>query len=222
MSRTVANGRLISLSAVTCFALACMPIAKAQAAVSTTELAVSDTPSQALIYTFAAVTSPPSVPQTLSDTSCPDGVDRPLVGNSNPVDPRLFDAITAELDRKFSKKMQVAITPVNDTIAPGTLVIAGCLTTLDAGNAAARLVGFRLGSSHLSAHVRIMLQTRTELTPLQEFDVSVRGGNTLPPLGPAGLVFHAVKETKQTLNADGKRLADQIAKQFAQNQKNSL
>ena len=83
------------------------------------------------------------------------------------------------------------------------------------------MVGFGLGSSHLSAHVRVMLQTKTALAPLQEFDVSVKAGNLLPPLGPAGVVIHGAKETRQTLNADAKKLADQIVKKFAQNRKNA-
>jgi hypothetical protein len=83
------------------------------------------------------------------------------------------------------------------------------------------MVGFRLGSSHLSAHVRVMLQTKTALAPLQEFDVSVKAGNLLPPLGAAGVVIHAATETRQTLNADTKKLADQIVKKFAQNRKNA-
>jgi hypothetical protein len=83
------------------------------------------------------------------------------------------------------------------------------------------MVGFRLGSSHLSAHVRVMLQTKTALAPLQEFDVSVKAGNLLPPLGAAGVVIHAAMETRQTLNSDTKKLADQIVKKFAQNRKNA-
>jgi hypothetical protein len=39
----------------------------------------------------------------------------------------------------------------------------------------------------------------------------------LPPLGPTGLVAHGVKERKQTLNADAKKLADQILKKFKEN-----
>jgi hypothetical protein len=66
-----------------------------------------------------------------------------------------------------------------------------------------------------------MLQTKTALTPLQEFDVSVKAGNLLPPLGPAGVVLHGVKETRQTLNADAKKLADQILKKFKNGQKSA-
>jgi hypothetical protein len=43
----------------------------------------------------------------------------------------------------------------------------------------------------------------------------------LPPLGPAGVVLHGVKETRQTLNADAKKLADQILKKFKNGQKSA-
>jgi hypothetical protein len=35
------------------------------------------------------------------------------------------------------------------------------------------------------------------------------------------VVIHAAMETRQTLNADTKKLADQIVKKFAQNRKNA-
>jgi Domain of unknown function (DUF4410) len=116
--------------------------------------------------------------------------------------------------------MQVTIAPVDTTITPGTLVFAGCLTTINAGNAAERMVGLGLGSSQLSAHVRVLLQTKAGLIPQQDFEVSVKAGNKLPPIGPAGLLVHGAKETRQTLTADAKKLADQIAKKFAENNKN--
>jgi uncharacterized protein DUF4410 len=197
------------------------PIAKAQGASSTSHPTSSNTPSQAIIYTFAATASPVSVPPTLSDASCPSGTDRPPEGTAKPVDPRLVETINKELTHKLSKKLPVTIAPADAAISPGTLVFSGCLTTINGGNAAERMVGFRLGSSHLSAHVRVMLQTKTALAPLQEFDVSVEAGNLLPPLGPAGVVIHGAKETRQTLNADAKKLADQILKKFAENRKKS-
>ena len=215
---TFLKSRHTLLSAVTCFALVGTPIADVQGA-STRSPEASNTPSQAMIYTFAAATNRASVPVTPSDSACPNGADRPLAVTANPINPGLAETINAELTRKLTKKMPVTIARGNDLITPGTLVFTGCLVTANGGNAAKRLVGFDLGSSQLSAHVRVMLQTNTRLTPLQEFDVSVKAGNMLPPLGAAGLFAHVVKERKQTLNADAKKLADQILKKFKENSK---
>jgi hypothetical protein len=221
MSMSFIKGRQLLLSAVTCITLAGAPIANAQGASSISHAMSSNTPSQAIIYTFAAAASPASVPPTLSDASCPSNTARPPEGTAKPVDPRLVETINKELTHRLSKKLPVAIAPADATINPGTLVFTGCLTTINGGNAVERMVGFRLGSSHLSAHVRVMLQTKTALTPLQEFDVSVKAGNLLPPLGPAGVVLHGVKEARQTLNADAKKLADQILKKFKNGQKSA-
>jgi hypothetical protein len=220
MSIILVKGRQLFLPAVACFVLACTPLVNAQGASSAPNPAGSGTPSQAIIFPFTAVTSPASVPPTVPDASCPDTTARPASGAQNPVDPRWTETIDAELTKKLSKKMQVTIAPVDTTITPGTLVFAGCLTTINAGNAAERMVGLGLGSSQLSAHVRVLLQTKAGLIPQQDFEVSVKAGNKLPPIGPAGLLVHGAKETRQTLTADAKKLADQIAKKFAENNKN--
>jgi hypothetical protein len=149
MSIIFARSRQMLMSAVTCSALACMPIATAQGA-STPHPSASNTPSQAIIYTFAATTSPASVPPTLSDASCPSNTNRPPEGTARPVDPRLVETINKELTHRLSKKLPVAIAPADAAISPGTLVFAGCLTTINGGNAAERMVGFRLGSGSLA------------------------------------------------------------------------
>jgi hypothetical protein len=218
MSINFLKSRHTLLSALSCFALVGTSMTEAQS-LSTQNGAASSKPSQAAIYTFAAATSPASVPVTPSDIACPNSADRQLYVTANPIDPGLAETINAELTRRLTKKMPVTIARGNDPITPGTLVFTGCLVTANGGNAAERLVGFDLGSSQLSAHVRVMLQTNTRLTPLQEFDVSVKAGNILPPLGAAGLFAHVVKERKQTLNADAKKLADQILKKFKENSK---
>src|SRR5258707_319779 len=218
MANNFLKGRHTLLSALCGVALVGTPITEAQS-VSTQNGAVSSKPSRAAIYTFVAATNPASVPATPSDIACPHGADRQPYVTANPIDPRLAETINAELIRRLSKKMPVTIARGNDPIAPGTLVFAGCLVTAKAGNPAERLAGLGLGSSQLSAHVRVLLRTNTRLTPLQEFDVSVKAGNILPPLGPGGLVAYGIKERKQTLNADASKLADQILKKFRENSK---
>jgi hypothetical protein len=218
MANKFLTSRHALLSAISCFALVGTPITEAQS-VSTQNGAASSKPSRAAIYTFVAATSPASVPVTPSDFACPHGAERQPYVTANPIDPRLAETINAELTRRLSKTMPVTIAHGYDPFAPGTLVFAGCLVAANGGNPAERLAGLGLGSSQLSAHVRVMLQTNTRLTPLQEFDVSVKAGNILPPLGPGGLVAYGLKERKQTLNADASKLADQILKKFKENSK---
>ena len=127
------------------------------------------------------------------------------------VDPKVLDAL--------SKKMSVTLQPDLQTIPLGSLVISGCITRADGGNAAERLVGMNLGTSYLGAHVWLLSETRSGLVPLDEFDVQKKGGKVLPPIGPIGLAAHAASERKETLSADAKKLADQILKRVANTMK---
>ena len=135
------------------------------------------------------------------------------------VDPKVLDAIEEELQKKLSKKMSVILDADASTIPIGSLVISGCITRADAGNAAGRMVGMNLGTSYLAAHVRILSEMRSGLVPLDEFDVQAKGGKALPPIGPIGLAAHAASERRETLSADAKKLAGQILKRVANTMK---
>jgi hypothetical protein len=132
---------------------------------------------------------------------------------------KLVETISAELKKKLEKKMDARLASRTDDLAEGTLVFAGCLTTIDAGNAAERMAGFNLGASRLAAHVVILKSSKEGLTPVTDLTVAVKGANLLPPLGPIGLVTHAVREYKQTLDAEAKKLADHILKEMAEKMK---
>ncbi len=125
---------------------------------------------------------------------------------------KLIDTISAELQKKLAKKMDAHIGQPGDELAPGTLVLAGCLTTIDPGNAAKRMAGMNLGASNLAAHVVVQLKTADALVAVKEFDAAAKGSTTLPPLGMVGVATHAAAERRETLNADAKRLADEILK----------
>jgi len=178
-------------------------------------------PKQASIYSFAIAGQPAGETPTPSDASCPKDLDSGTVAQpSTPVvsmrvNPKLLEAINKQLMRKLAKKMPTTIATSGATIDPNTLVIAGCLTRVDPGNAAKRMAGMNLGASHLNAHVRILLEDGSELKQLQDFDLATRGANPLPPLGPLGVVTHAATESRETLQADAKRLADQIVKKIS-------
>src|SRR5258707_3791685 len=98
--------------------------------------------------------------------------------------------------------MSVILDADASTIPIGSLVISGCITRADAGNAAGRMVGMNLGTSYLAAHVRILSEMRSGLVGLDEFDVQAKGGKVLPPIGPIRLAAHAASERRETLSAD--------------------
>jgi hypothetical protein len=89
----------------------------------------------------------------------------------------------------------------------------------DHGHAAARLIGMGLGASHLSAHVRMFYVEASTPKLIDEFDVTVKGSNKLPPVGPVGLGINAAREMQQTLQADARKLADNILKRWQKDQK---
>ena len=174
----------------------------------------------AVVIRFAVPSQTFGDPKSPSTQACP-GMSTDASSATTPlhVDPKVLDAITEELQKKLSKKMSVMLQPDPNAIPTGSLVISGCITRADAGNAAERLVGMNLGTSYLAAHVRILSETRSGLVPLDEFDVKTKGGKVLPPIGPIGLAAHAASERKETLSADAKKLADQILKRVANTMK---
>jgi hypothetical protein len=135
------------------------------------------------------------------------------------VDPKIPASISEELQKRLSKKMPVVTDTDPELAQTGAIVISGCITRADKGNALGRMVGMNLGASRLAAHVRILSKTASGLRFLDEFDVQVKGATVLPPIGPAGLAAHAVKERRETLSADAKHLADEILKKLSKDMK---
>jgi hypothetical protein len=167
-------------------------------------------PKQALILPFAVANNAAATPGASGD-ACPKTPNpNNNLADTNPQ--KLIDAISAELQKKLAKKMETRIGQPADELATGTLVLAGCLTTIDPGNPAKRMAGMNLGASHLAAHVVVQLKTEDALVAVKEFDATAKGAMTLPPLGVVGVATHAAAERRETLNADAKRLADQILK----------
>ena len=176
--------------------------------------------SNAVVIRFAVPSQTFADPKSPSTQACPGMIsDAPASTAPLHVDPKVLDAITEELQKKLSKKMSVMLQPDRNAIPVGSLVISGCVTRADAGNAAKRLIGMNLGTSYLAAHVRLLSETRSGLVSLDEFDVQSKGGKVLPPIGPIGLALHAASERRETLSADGKKLANQILKRVANTMK---
>ena len=162
---------------------------------------------------------------TLSTQACPASSDptasptNTSSANSATVDPKILDAISAQMQKRLSKKMVVMVDPDSGAIPVGAMVISGCITNVKSGNAAARLIGMNVGASRLGVHVIALSKTKDGFAPVDEFDLQVKGGDLLPPLGPAGLAVHVVRDPHQKLSNDATKLADQILKRLAKDMK---
>ena len=176
----------------------------------------------AVILRFAVASDPHPDFATLPAQACLQSTPVPRTGSDSTarvdlkVDPQILDAIANELQTRLSKKMPVTMDTDPKTIPLGALVISGCITRADPGDAKGRLIGMGLGMSHLEAHVKILSKREAGFVPVDEFDVQAQGGKVLPPLGPIGLAAHAVAEPHETLSADAVKLADALLKKLAE------
>jgi hypothetical protein len=59
--------------------------------------------------------------------------------------------------------------------------------------------GFDLFGGRSGLHVVVLSRTKDGWDPKDTFDIQVKGGDILPPLGPIGLAAHAARDTRQTL-----------------------
>lgn len=159
----------------------------------------------------------------LSVKSCPvGGADEAASTSGDPiqVDPAILDQLSEKMNERLSKKMTVLVDPAESTIPSGAMIISGCVTRANPGNATTRLIGANVGASHLNVHV-IALRKGEDgaLHPFDDFDLEVKGGDILPPLGPIGLAVHAARDRRQTLAADADKLAGKILKKIASDEK---
>jgi Domain of unknown function (DUF4410) len=190
------------------FSLALANVVAYSQATAADATAAQSKPKQALILPFAVANNAAATPGASGD-ACPKTPGNNLADTDSQ---KLIDTISAELQKKLAKKMEARVSQPGDEPVNGTLVLAGCLTTIDPGNAAERMAGMNLGASQLAAHVVVQLKTEDALVAVREFDATAKGSKALPPLGMVGVATHAAAERRETLNADAKRLADEILK----------
>jgi hypothetical protein len=131
---------------------------------------------------------------------------------------QLADNVAEELANGLEKRIPVIYAQPPEMPAAGSLVFTGCFVNTDPGSTSKRLVGAGLGSSHLSAHVRVFYAGASGPVPVDEFDVAVNGSNKVPALGTAGLAFNAFRAKRSTLPTDATQLADQILKKLQTDQ----
>jgi hypothetical protein len=130
----------------------------------------------------------------------------------------LADTVTEELASGLEKRIAVMYAHPPQMPATGSLVITGCFVDMDPGSTSKRLLGAGLGSSHLSAHVRVLYVGASGTVPVDEFQVAVNSSSKVPALSAAGSAFNAFTAKRSTLPADATRLADEILKKMQANQ----
>jgi hypothetical protein len=135
-----------------------------------------------------------------------------------PLDPRILDKLRAQLAKRLALKGTVAAARTAGEAPLNAMVVTGCITRFEAGDAATRMVGFNMGASRLGAHVRVDQKLRNGLKPVAEFDIMVKAASLLPPMSPMGVAMHVATMSRQTLAADatklGNRTADAIENAF--------
>lgn len=180
------------------------------------------------LYSFVPASLTPPLPDILQKDLCspappPDGGPKQAPAPSIAPIPstqsaseqqKLSDTVVAELKKRISAHRQVMVEPTGAAPTTEAVVIVGCFTQIEEGNAAKRMAGMGLGASHLSAHVRIARFDGSAFTVMKDLQVSSSGAMKMPPIGPIGVATHAAAESRETLNADAKRMADSILKQL--------
>ena len=180
----------------------------------------------AVVFRFAVQSEPVSDVGSLASQACPQDTNgansissapsnsAAATPNNRTVDPEILDSISAGIQKRLSNKMSVMVDPDPQTIPVGSLVITGCILKAEKGSSAGRMIGMNVGASRLSAHVAIFSKAEAGFMPVDSFDLQVKGGSVLPPLGPIGFAAHAVMQPSQTLSADARKLADQLVKKL--------
>lgn len=175
-------------------------------------------PESAVVLRFAIASEPLPGAKALSAQACPEAtVDEPQ--SAVTVNPATLDLITAEFQKRLSKTMSVLVDVDPKEMPVGATVFSGCITRFVAGNNAKKMVGFNLGASHLGAHVIVLTKTQSGFSPIDSFDIAVKGGNILPPIGPIGVGVRIAKVSRETDSATAKKLAGQILKRLAKDRK---
>jgi hypothetical protein len=182
-------------------------------------------PKRTMVVERFAVAAPDSASsELLSAQACPvasstGATNSTAATHAISVDPKLLDAITGDLQKNLAKTAAAITDVAPDAIPMNSLVITGCITKADAGNVAERVVGMNLGASHLAVHVRVLLKEESGVKAVNDFDIEVKGGNPLPPLGPIGVAIHAASGFRETLSADAEKLSKELLKRLAKDQK---
>ena len=179
---------------------------------------------RAVLYEFASVSDTSKLSEGPVKETCSSYVASSASDPANKTKPlteeeavKFAEGVNQELEKKLAKTMSVSVAQPADTPAAGSLVFTGCFVGADSGSAGKRLVGMGLGASRLLAHVRVFYVGTSGPVPVEEFDVTAKGSNKLPPLGAGGLAYNAISDKGKGLQGDSKRMADAIFKTLTKN-----
>ena len=224
-------GRKSIAYALLCFILACAvpttapqastyPNANAQRQPANVSPASAARQPTVAIFRFAGPSEKTDTALTSSQV-CPryTGDAKSSAGSAAPdkltVDPEILDAISNELQKELAKKkMSVMVDPSPDTIPVGSFIVCGSIFNAKKGSPVGRMIGLGLGASRLSAHIDVLSKTERGFTPIDSFDLKLKGRNLSPP-GLGSAAFQAViMERRQKLSALARKLAGRVVKRL--------
>ena len=131
------------------------------------------------------------------------------------VDPKILDTISNEIQKELAKKkMSVMVDPAPDTIPVGSFIVCGRIFNAKKGSAAGRMIGLGFGASRLGAHIVFLSKTERGFTPIDSFDLKLKGRNLFPPGASTAVVQAAVMERRQNLPALARKLASRVVKRL--------
>ncbi len=222
-NRRIAPGLLTFLLTCTVLVTASQTFATAHAKVrqqpvNESSTSVSRQPTVA-IFRFAVQSETSDTTQPSSQV-CPQytGGANARGGSAAPdksVEPKVLDAISNQLRRALTKrKMAVMVDSDPAAIPVGSYVVCGRILKARKGSAVGRMFGLGLGASHLVAHVVFLSKTESGFTPIDSFDLKLKGRNLFPPGASTAVVQAAVMERRQNLQGLARKLADKVVKRL--------
>ncbi len=120
----------------------------------------------------------------------------------------VISGIAGELGKKLGDKYQV-VSGTAGASAEGALVLSGCFTEMNGGNATKRLIGAGMGSSLLRVRVQLVRMSEGKAVPVTEFDEVSKGRNF--GVG-SGMLINAMRAKRTSTAGDADNLADRIVK----------
>ena len=191
-------------------------------------------PDMVLVYDFAVSPEQVSLNRGLFARLGRDVSSADVTEAETKIGREVADGFAVELVKRIQRLGLPAERATADRVAPpGTLAITGQFLAIDEGNRMRRtMIGFGAGQSEVRALAQVALQTAHGPLLAEEFETSGASARTpgvAPMIGPglavrgaAGVAssvavsggVHALSERRTEVEADARRIADELAKQL--------
>jgi len=191
-------------------------------------------PDMVLVYDFAVSPEQVSLNRGLFARLGRDVSSADVTEAETKIGREVADGFAVELVKRIQRLGLPAERATADRVAPpGTLAITGQFLAIDEGNRMRRaMIGFGAGQSEVRALAQVALQTAHGPLLAEEFETSGASARTpgvAPMIGPglavrgaAGVASsvavsggtHALSERRTEVEADARRIADELAKQL--------